>query len=568
MAVNLSAFAAAGAFWQYLESGQWWHTTLDAYKHNVLAALDALVYPLGVVHHRWMVLVYGLLLATLIYIPLMMAVAYRLRMALPFVVLLAVVAQSPVLALSTGLGCLLIGPSRLRNQAPMLACMLGVLPTVALLGALDVIGILFPSIKAVPPLQRWLVYMPLVVAVAASMVTFSLTLSLARLAKYRPGVIAPVLLLIAAAAVTVFYDRVGPDELDYALITRPTPQRHLKPGDTLFNEMTLEAFVRTHDAHGLERESLRRRVQDDLDRQRTRLLAHCQGFLDAHNLSPRAPSIAWLAAQCRSLTLDEPAFAAGVIRYTAAFVQPESQPNWQMLVTRYERSPHASLARLRLAELMLRDMDDESRPANYPGQFLEAYSLLTDAETHLTEFVSTRAGRSLPSQPAELFTEPVAFPSGNYYAIALHRVRLLIWLMNSNKVLTDKLAAEAFAEWLGTDPLRPDRPGHYRELAQRERFAGSPFEDNLRLAAILAEPDRLVRIEQLLPLADQPLSIDTAIQANYELARLVAQPMDQPLPEGVDAADVYFQRVLDAEPSPWQDRAAQRLARLGPRDPN
>ncbi|HOF19533.1 MAG TPA: hypothetical protein PK082_11535, partial [Phycisphaerae bacterium] len=67
MLLNVVGFLAVNAFWQYLFRGEWLDFSAQAYRHDLVTPLGAvLVSPLSIFTHPWMILVTGLLLATVI----------------------------------------------------------------------------------------------------------------------------------------------------------------------------------------------------------------------------------------------------------------------------------------------------------------------------------------------------------------------------------------------------------------------------------------------------------------------------------------------------------------------
>jgi len=560
VAAALVIFAAIASFWHYLGHGRWWSTDWPVMVRRAVAPFDLFIFPLSVTRYRWMILVDGLVLGALVAGPLLAAACHRLRVAALFVLVLIGVAQSPVLAVALGLGCLLVARTRLRSDAPMLACLLGLIPVIVAIALLDMLGTLFPAIATVPPLKRWLGYMPFAVAIASTVVALSAALALARLLHYRAGVLASVLALLAAAPATIFYDRVGTAELDYALTIPSRDGRMLPVGDTVFEPMSVETFRHRHDAHGLSDALLRRRVVDDFDHRRQELITACRRFLQRHRLSRRAPAVAWLAAQCESLRLLDDSLNVGWIRSTAQPVQASSRQAWELVATRYGQSPHADLARVRLAELALRAEIAEFGHAvtiDHPAAFGRAYKLLAEAEPGLAQLLATRTQRS-GSRPS-VFSGPVVWPSRGYYLAAHARAQYLMWLMDRNKVQTDAEAAEALAVYLTVGPAgdasMPDDPFRLAEYGE------TGFGANLRLAMALAETDLSLRSAMLRVLAEQTDDEDAAIQASYELARLMLQMGPAGDPETHGPAH-YFRRVAEAGPSPWQEAAREGLAWL------
>ena len=122
LVVNLAAFAVVSAFWQYLSTGRWVDFSPSAYRHDLATgAGQMLLEPLSVFRYPWMMLASGLLLATLLVVPVMVSVLYRLPLAGLFVLVLAGVGHAPVLALTVALGCVLATRTTLRSDMPFLA---------------------------------------------------------------------------------------------------------------------------------------------------------------------------------------------------------------------------------------------------------------------------------------------------------------------------------------------------------------------------------------------------------------------------------------------------------------
>ena len=548
VAVNLVGFATVAAFWQFLVTGKWLALAAAAYRRSLTMPFEILLYPLSVLTHRWMILVVGLLLGVMIFVPIIVAVMYRVRVSLLFLIVLAAVAPMPLLTVSVGVGCLLATSTRLRSNLPMLASILGLLPVAALLGLLDMLGLL-PIDPATPPLWRWLMYMPFLLAGVAAILSFATVLTLAHVSKFRPGIIWPVLLVLLAAPLVVFYGRVGADELHYALIVRPDPENRLAPGDAVFGDLPLAQFAQRPGLRGLTKALLQRRAEDDLHRRRDRLLGQCDRFLRRYPRSRRTPSVMWIVGQCHCLRLDLATFDHGAIRCTAVFADPAAQPTWQALIERYDHSPQAGLAQLRLAELALRD----------PAQMSRARSLLARARSLLQGHDAIGAdGRATP--PARLFPADPSLPSDSYYAAALEHAHRLIWLMGTNDLLAESDEAHAMAEWMQVNPTERGARTDYLDLA--DRFGHTQLKNNLQLAAALTVTDPYERARELRPLAEAPSTDDAAVQANYELGRLVTQERALRLQEGIRPAAVYFRRVIEAAPNPWRRQAEEALAWL------
>jgi len=539
LAINLIGFAAVNAFWLYLSTGQWVNFSPWAYQRDLAAPVGRmLLQPLSVFRYPWMILASGLMLAVVIFVPVIVSVLYRLPFAAAFVLAIAVIGHAPVLALAVGLGCILAGRTSWRSDMPFLATLLGLLPVGVYL-ALGYVGVVS---EGTLPLQRWILMAPFLVALILAALAGAAVLALARVTSFRPGVVWPVLAALLAGPIAIFHAKVGPDELDYALLANWLPK-----GESLLNEEILQDWARRNHVADWPRRRQEQEVQRDLERRREEVLRRCRRFLNRHAHSPRAPEVLWVAAQCQSLQVHQPALEQGLIRHVTSHLldTPACRRAWRDLRQRYPQSQQAALADWHLGELALRGQARD-----------EAARRLAAARGKLVGIVQRQAEQSRRASTALL--APLRLPRAEHYRKALFEVDRLLWLMMENAD-----ALEALAAYLAINPNRADhaeRLGQLAETYQRTRMA-----DNLKLAVILTIENPYKRAESLIPLANvQPLT-DAAVEANYELGRLGMLAKEWPgieLVEGFERPQQYFERVRTARPNPWQSLAEESLAWL------
>ncbi len=547
VAINLVGFCIVGAFWQYLQTGRWFH--VGPFFRNLFMPMGTMfLSPLAIYTHPWMIPVYGLLLAATIFVPIIVAILYRLRVAMVFVLLVALVAQLPLLAIAILCGCLLAGYTPLRSNLPMVAALLGLLLVwsyVFLLGSMTLGGTTdWDYWGAVQPMRRWVLYSPYVIAMVVTVVASGVVLALAQWTRFLPGVVWPVLLVVSALPIATFYVNVGPAELEYSLIVRP-----LSGGERLFADRPLTEWL-------LDRSSAARQspmaltddVAADLMARRDALLKQCQAFLETWPDNPHACEILYIMGQASSLQLDRQALEAGVIRGNCAFVFPESREYWSELIKAWPEEPQAALARWKLAELDLRQR-----------RVLSAHTMLLAAEKQLSEMP---ASRNLTSLAIQAFAQSEPFPPRAIYTYAEQRVAWLMWIMNENHLLADVAGAEALAHWLSLDMSRPDAAAELAELFFDYR--NTSLADNLHLAQILYEPSDYLRVHQLLQFVETDEITDAIIQAQFELGQVhstsarALRTFDSPVP--------YLEMVGRVDGTPWQDRAQEQMRWLETRE--
>ncbi len=542
--VNLSVYCGACAFWHYLANGRFLDFAISAYREDLARPLSRMLeYPLDVFAYPWMILVIGVLLAAMIFVPIIVVVLYRLSFAIMFVIVIALLGHDPVLALAVLIGCFLAYRNPLRHSIPFAAAMLGMLPAglyllVSALGFAEVAGV-----------GRLIQHGPFILAVLAATVATGAVLALAQLSRYRPGVVLPVITVLLIGPAVIFFVNVGPDELAYSLIANQVARP-----DSIFVPQTLESWASKPGRAGLGGVTLRTAVTDDLDCRRTKLIQQCQVFLNHYKRSRRSSSVLWIQAQCASLQLHDRAFNAktSIVSYTADFPLPESSGLWRRLGNEYSSSPHAGLARWRLGELALRTQ-----------QVDQAEQLLTTAQQQLARLNILGKSESKTSRGGSLLRTPSKLPSADYYAKALFEIRKLLWVIEQNDLLDDPASAGAMAQLMSINPNDSDYGEHIGEILNQSDpdFESTKMGDNLLLAAAKASPDIYdKRAGMLMSLANG--TSDAAIQANYELALLLMQQPVLRLRPGIEDSRTYFKRVKEARPNPWTHLASEQLKRL------
>ena len=557
--VHLTAFAAVNVFWRYLATGRGVDFRPGAYYNDLTAPLGEIFrHPLDVLTYPWMIFVTGLLLGVVALVPILMAVLYRSRRSVPFVLVVVALGHAPVLALAVAIGCALASRSSLRTEMPFLASVLGLMPTAAYFTLSALAGV---DAAAVPALQRWALYAPFLIAFLSAVFAGAILVGLARLAGRRSGPICPVVLALLAAPVAIFYLRVGPDELDYALIVN-----RLQVNGSIFEEEALGPWSRRNRAEGLNPQTMRQRVREDLRARRNRLIEACERFLDRHPDSPRGVAVMWLRAHAMSLQIDAVALGGGLIKYSPSFALPASAEAWEALRRRHPTSPQAALADWRLGELALRSLAGGAADANAVRL---ADELLHRAVEALGKMPSALAGELPAPAPSRMFASPADVPGREYYLGAKEAADRLVWLMERNRVLADANSAEALGSALAANPKLLDYGKRLADLLsdkahQREKTA---MGDNLKLAVALHTPNVYERAEMLIQLAKDERT-DAAIVANFELGKLALRTAPDPgvlLIKDLKTPEKYFKTVIAAPPNPYQQEAAKLLASLAAR---
>ena len=559
---NFIGFLAVNAFWHYLSTGRWVELSAASYRQALAAPLgQMLLEPLSIFVHPWMIVVTGLLVAAVTFVPVMVAVLYRLWIAALFVAAVALVGHAPLLAAFLAVGCFLAGRTRLRSDLPFLALLAGLAPVVVYLyffaGSAE---------RLLMPLQRPVFYLPLLLALVAAVVAGAAVLGLARLTQYRPGVIWPVLLALVAVPVGLFARQVGLAELDYALIVG-----RIEAADTIFTPETVPdvrgAVAATRPASAPATAPTWRRTRAEprpatapvkAPQKPGDLTAMCNRYLAAHPDSPHAPAVMWIRAvavedRIRRRTLrvgaDGPPLPPGAGRTSLRELYRQLAGTWEDLALRYADSPQAMVALQRLGMFALRD-----------GRVHRARQHLRVAQSGLVSHLASEAPVRARTW-RRVFVPCRDVPGAEYYRAVLADTNGIIWLVESNKVLdADSTGREAFADYMKRWPFTRASQAELDSLARRH--ADTELADNFRVRAALAEARSLDRATKLADLAGG--LGDGAIVANYELGRLGMTLADDPAwgVMGLKSPGDYFEVVCTAWKNPYLGQSREHLAWL------
>lgn len=586
LGVNLLGYAFANMFLNYLATGQWITWRVEQLAESMGRPLGyTLIQPLSIFTHPWLMLVFGLLLAVVVIVPLLVACLYHSRACVAFLVCVPLLGAAPLLTLAIGAGCVLVAVTALRRKAPMLSILLGLAPVAVYL--------YFACTRwplLMQDMQRLLLYVPFAIAVLAAVAFAAVVLLIAKLIGYRPGAVWPVMAVLLASPAWLFFDKIGRDELQFALI-----HHQISAPDGLLEELPLEEWLEQArpDLRGASElrqvllgagelsqspeafDQARQIVQTELDRRKRRVVARCDRFLRRWPESDRVAGVLWVRGMAIDTQLSVRALQQSMVRFTddapaqGADDARRSAENWRRLAERFPADPRAGIADYRLALLELRpDPLAEAAPTTQAdAQLLDR---IARAETLLQSAEALLADSSRPDDPAGMTDAPVGLlgremtvPAPDAFYEALRRVRELRWLMRVNHVAASAENAEAFMHLVALDDELFTHAGYVRRLRQlRTEYAETTLRDNLALAEAMSYTDLVYRTRALLALEDVP-GADASIAANYELGKLAARAWPSLYDEGLQQPEVYFRRVAEvAIDNPWKPESAEQLAKL------
>ncbi|MBI5725730.1 MAG: hypothetical protein HZA50_17355 [Planctomycetes bacterium] len=566
LAVCLAIFIFACSFWQYLGSGEYRDFSAQAFKHDLTNPLgESLLQPLSIFNYPWMILVAGLSLAIMIYVPIAVILMCRLPFCVVFILVLAAVGHAPGLACMEAGACAIAAMTRLRRTIPLLAGLTAMVPVAIYLYIFAYSG---TDTAGVSPGHRWVLGSPFLAAIVGAIVLMSLTLAAARFDPIRSAALCLTLAAVAVWPAYIFHARIGADHLQYALIISSRGQTQM-----LFRQTPLEDWKKAAAVEGLSDQSIFQAVQDDLEKRKRAIKKQCGNFLKTYPASPLAPAVMWLDAQRQSIRIDLSSLQAGSVCYSASYPPRESQGAWRELATGRPDSPHGAIAQWQLAQLTIRRLawdrcltDDDKRKL-----VAEAENLLAEADKTLQKI--NQSSYAPRDRLIGVFTQPIMLPAQAYYSETCFGVRKLRWIVLRNSICNDLHAAQALAALMEINPHDEDYQQKLTDLAKadqsrppEQQFFRTSMAGNMELASVLAQKDLKKKVQDLMAMAGPQGYIndrDAAIEANFELGRLAMMPaqtaeLKLPFKKPME----YFKIVVEAINNPWQQQAAEYIEEL------
>ncbi len=552
---SLASFADPARFWG-----------ADAPSLN-----DYLVAPISLEQVPEHAVVLGLVLGAVVAVPVAIAILYRFPFALPFVFAVLLFAHMPWLALTLLLSCVIAALPPFRLSFRFGSALLGLLP-VALYLLLATRGSTEAMGDGASPIERALFAAPWVLTLLAATVMLAIMLLIARLVNYRPGAVAPVVMVMFAAPVITFHARIGVHEVAYrALEAEYGPQsarfQSLRsPRETEERILRLIASALKKTAPGRTRSGLQavwseqpqriRELKRDVQRwflaellsDRAAAQRACQKFRADFPNSRYRPNVLFIEAHALDTRLDERRLHAELhFELYDDYPHAQSEPAWRELAQQCPDSPLARVACLRLGQLALRAGD------------------LTAAERWLTQAGQQRAADvGAQSQPSPDFLRKKPAESSL-------RIEVEPFQREARRLL-ELLTANRGDPRYGDEPLRtlaaldPRREGYADQLLRLlETYPDSALHDNLLVLWAGCEQDlvrRAALFERLLATLPEG---DARPEALYHLADLEIQALASIQPDarqrGRNRLESLAREYADCF---WGSRALERIRAMEP----
>ena len=583
--LNAVFFAGLGCFTFWLRTGDYtpftgpsyWDMWVQAFNptgQQQVTLLHFLRHPIPANQVPLMMVIIGLVLASMTAIPICVSMLYRFPFSLIFTAIIAFVAVFPWLAITVTFCCWLARWERLQFSFRLATGLISLLPLVAYY-ALATQG--FTDREHLTPLEAAMLYVPWVLAITGACLIMAIVLIIARVVNYRPGAIAPTMALMFATPVVLFELHVGRDELYYRLLEStygPGSRTHFV--DLLdFREVTTtlaeERFERLNDPAAsfegvLEQTRIDLQVRfaaggtppEVLDLLRARIALQqyqaqraCEAFRRQFPNSRYLPNVLYLQGQATDTRFDETLrlFKDAIeIRYYQDFPAEASREVWQELATNHPDSPLALAARYKLALLSAR-----------AGEVDQAIAYLDDL---LREHQARQAAATQPEAPRGFLEKPPAASTliVDFDTVVLDARQLRDLLVENRDPQQNDAALR---ELLSFNPHHRLYPQNLERLLREmpERYPLSPLRDNVMVLVARAQPSRSVRIERLqecIATLQGRSDSDALPLARYELGRAYLE--DNRI---ADARQMFEQVRANHPNSPLASEAARRLATMG-----
>lgn len=569
-----------GAFGPFSEKSYWdaWWQVFSPHVETQITLVDYLVRPIPVDQVPIMMIVLGLVLASMTAIPILVSMLYRFPFSLIFTAIIGFVAMFPWLAITVTFCCFLARWRPFRFQFRFATALLSLIPVVAYYALATRNAVIAEHL---PPMELAKLYMPWVFAIIAACTVMGVVLAIARLVNDRPGAIAPLMAVTFAVPIVIFEAKVGRDELYYRLL-----EHRFGPGSTLYfaervdASDTIERIARkrletaqsTNATLAAMQDVVRQQLQlqfsairDDWKheahnnmavhaQQQHEAVEACQRFLRRYPRSRYASNVLYIEGRARDLRVDIGLFwRKGVVRYYEDFPSMSSRPIWERLADEYPDSPLADIAMYRSALLQARAGEMDTA-ADTLKRLIARLSVPATQSTQ-PESIESSIWHSLAKKPA---SETLSFfrPTD-----VLMQARKLLALIEHNRDPQQKdLALQLL---LNCDPVDRMYVANLRRLLgdMGSKYPLSDLRDNIEVQLAAAESSQSLKIkalESVVQKLSEQKDSDALAQAKYELG--MAYQADNRMSD----ARVVFENVQNTQDdSPWAMEARRQLAEMG-----
>jgi len=578
LGINVLLFIGVGVFAYWLRSGVVFAPLMDGYFAELARTLfpsgahsitlgDLLLDPISIEDVPMQIPIVGLLLAALISIPILVSILYKFWSALPFIAVVGLVALMPWLAITLLFSCVIASVKPFRSSFRFTSALLGLVPATIYL-ILASAGTVEAFAGRLDPIERMKFIAPWVFAIVAAALAFAIVLTLARLVKHRPGVIAPLLAIMFTIPVVLFEVNVGRDELYYRLLEDHSEWAFADIDTSRGLEEAVRHAYWTQPLPKRSYEQIRESVTQtwqfelasDLAPRRTVLTRHkedyvrrCDSFLVDFAQSRYSPNVLYLKARALDMRVDEAEFLkTRWIRFYDDFPNDKSEESWRVLLENVPReSPLRAVATLRIAQLDTRHNRIERAVAKL-GEII-------------ADFDTDPRGDPADNPPLPLIgvldrQSPEASLHIPLQRMILEAHSLLDLLKENNDPVFgyDPICGSPFdrsADQIGMLHLDPRSAGFVAALeGLKTRYRRCELEDNIDLAIAKAQADPNRAVALLDHLVQRFSGGDAAAEALFRLG-VAYQRTSRP----EEARDSLKRLILEFPDSIWARQARAHM---------
>ena len=572
--INALLFAGLGCFTFWLRSGEYtpfstnrywqiWLQAFDPVRDEQITLIDYLLYPIPVDQVPMMMIIVGLVLASLTAIPILVSMLYRFPFSLIFTGIICFIGVLPWLAITVTVCCWLASWKPLRFSFRYATALIALLPSI-LYYAMATRGT--TSLPQLTPMETAKLYVPWVFAMVGACAVLGIVLAIARLVQYRPGAIAPLLAVMFAIPVVLFEVKVGRSELHYQLLeANYGPQsktvfvNNLDIGP-MIDQLSAERMAQL-DEPPPEPADFRQLTQlwvmlagEHFAAERHEAIQAAITFRENFPNSEHVPHALYIEGRARDIRVDEEHLRrTRRVRYYHNFPSDAGEPVWRELYENYPKSQTAVVAAHRLAHLWARH-----------GRVDDAQAILDRLIDELApQFANKRPMATLTSWTDFMRKQPAADNLRIDVGSVVGEARKLRELIIHNRDPHQN-------DWALQQLLKFD-PQHamYRQnlarlldtIRQAPPTTRSLLEDNVDVLLAASAPsmsERIRLLEQKIAAYTRTTELDALPYALFELGS--AYQVDNLTRK----ARTTFERLVREHPeSVWAQEAQSRLASTG-----
>lgn len=517
LVVNVILFAGVGNFAFWIRSGESLAPLMPGYWDDLIETVQfwgytgkslgtLLLEPINVQDVPMQIPILGLLLGTLIAVPILVSLLYRFWASVPFLAVVALLAVMPWLSLTLTLSCIIASVRPFRSRYPLMSALFGTAPTVLYL-ILASSGTREAVVGLIDPVERIKFVAPWVFAIVVATAQFAVVLTVARLIQYRPGPLTPLIAAMLALPVGLFEWNVGRDELHYRLL-ESLSRHYFSPVDAsaALSERAQTEWRR----HPLPRpsfddlrESLEQKwqfelsgdvppYQLDLARRQQEVALRCDYFIEQFPDSRYAGNALFLKARAFDMRVAPIEFQSNRwIRFHDDFPAAASRAVWQTLAVNRPGTILGAVAEIHLGQLEARDCSVER------------------AIDRLTAGIRILSGQRPWSVDSQIAAGAMERPAPEYtlnlsvgqLLLDAHRLKDLLENYRDSAFGDEPLCGsrrESSHLPRGLLSLNPRHPSYAANLQRiRTQFPGSALDDNLALELANTQRDTAESIRQL-----------------------------------------------------------------------